>query len=48
MSGTWYIVIILLYLLVLTVFNFIRAKRIKSQEDFMVAGRTLEVASRKA
>jgi SSS family solute:Na+ symporter/sodium/proline symporter len=42
MSGTWYIVIILLYLLVLTVFNFIRAKRIKSQEDFMVAGRSLK------
>jgi SSS family solute:Na+ symporter/sodium/proline symporter len=42
MPGTWYIVIILLYLLVLTVFNFIRAKRIKSQEDFMVAGRSLK------
>jgi solute:Na+ symporter, SSS family len=42
MSGTWYIVIILLYLLVLTVFNFIRARRIKSQEDFMVAGRSLK------
>jgi SSS family solute:Na+ symporter/sodium/proline symporter len=42
MSGTWYIVIILLSLLVLTVFNFIRARRIKSQEDFMVAGRSLK------
>jgi len=42
MSGTWYMVIILLYLLVLTVFNFIRARRIKSQEDFMVAGRSLK------
>jgi SSS family solute:Na+ symporter len=42
MSGTWYILIILLYLLVLTVFNFIRARRIKNQEDFMVAGRSLK------
>jgi len=42
MSGTWYIIIILLYLLILTVFNFLRARRIKSQEDFMVAGRSLK------
>ena len=42
MSGTWYIVIILLYLLVLTVYNYIRARRIKSQEDCMVAGRSLK------
>jgi SSS family solute:Na+ symporter len=37
-----YLWIILAYLLVLTVFNFVRAKRIKSQEDFMVAGRSLK------
>ncbi len=37
-----YLSIILIYLLVLTVLNFIRARRVKSQEDFMVAGRTLK------
>jgi SSS family solute:Na+ symporter/sodium/proline symporter len=38
-----YLYIILAYLLVLTGFNFYRAKRIKSQEDFMVAGRKLNL-----
>jgi SSS family solute:Na+ symporter len=37
-----YLWIILAYLLVLTFFNFVRAKKIKSQEDFMVAGRSLK------
>ena len=37
-----YLYIILGYLLVLTAFNFIRARRVKSQEDFMVAGRSLK------
>jgi SSS family solute:Na+ symporter len=37
-----YLWIILGYLLVLTGFNFVRARRIKSQEDFMVAGRSLK------
>ena len=37
-----YLYIILAYLLVLTVLNFIRARRIKSQEQFMVAGRSLK------
>jgi len=37
-----YLYIILAYLLVLTVFNFLRARRVKSQEDFMVAGRSLK------
>ena len=37
-----YLWVILAYLLVLTFFNFIRAKKIKSQEDFMVAGRSLK------
>ena len=39
---TVYLYIILTYLLVLAALNFIRAKRIKSQEDFMVAGRSLK------
>jgi SSS family solute:Na+ symporter len=42
MPGTFYLIIILAYLLVLTGFNFVRAKRVKSQEDFMVAGRRLK------
>ena len=37
----YYLLIVLLYLLVLTVYNFYKAKRIKSQEDFMVAGRSI-------
>ncbi len=37
-----YLYIILAYLLVLTTLNFIRARRVKSQEDFMVAGRSLK------
>jgi SSS family solute:Na+ symporter/sodium/proline symporter len=37
-----YLYIILGYLLVLTAFNFLRARRIKSQEDFQVAGRSLK------
>jgi SSS family solute:Na+ symporter/sodium/proline symporter len=40
----FYLYIILAYLLVLTVINFIRSKRIKSQEDFMVAGRKLKTS----
>ncbi len=39
-----YLYIILLYLLVLTGLNFLRAKRVKSQEDFMVAGRSLKTS----
>ncbi len=38
----FYLYIILAYLLVLTTLNFIRARRVKSQEDFMVAGRSLK------
>jgi solute:Na+ symporter, SSS family len=37
-----YLYIILAYLLGLTVLNFIRSRRIKSQEQFMVAGRSLK------
>lgn len=36
-----YLWIILAYLIILTGFNFYRARRVKSQEDFMVAGRSL-------
>ena len=39
-----YLYIILAYLLVLTGFNFYRARRVKSQEDFMVAGRSLKTS----
>lgn len=38
---TFYIYIILAYLIVLMGFNFYRAKKVKDQEDFMVAGRSL-------
>ena len=37
-----YLYIILAYLLVLTALNFLRARRVKSQDDFMVAGRSLK------
>ena len=40
---SFYLYIILAYLLVLTAFNFLRARRVKSQEDFMVAGRKLSL-----
>lgn len=39
-----YLYIILAYLLVLTAFNFYRSRRVKSQEDFMVAGRRLKTS----
>ena len=39
-----YLYIILAYLMVLTGFNFYRARRVKSQEDFMVAGRKLKTS----
>jgi SSS family solute:Na+ symporter/sodium/proline symporter len=39
-----YLYVILAYLLVLTAFNFLRARRVKSQEDFMVAGRSLKTS----
>ncbi len=38
-----YLYVILAYLLVLTVFNFYRARQVKSQDDFMVAGRSLSL-----
>ena len=40
---TTYLYIILAYLLVLTVFNLYRARKIKNQDDMMVAGRSLGV-----
>ena len=39
----WYLWIILGYLLVLTGFNFYRARQVKTQDDFMVAGRSLSL-----
>jgi SSS family solute:Na+ symporter/sodium/proline symporter len=42
-SMTVYLWLILGYLAVLMALNFLRARRVKSQEDFMVAGRTLSV-----
>jgi SSS family solute:Na+ symporter len=40
---SYYLYIILAYLLVLMGFNFYRAKKVKDQEDFMVAGRKLSL-----
>jgi len=40
---TWYLWVILAYLLFLTAYNFYRARQVKSQEDFMVAGRKLSL-----
>ncbi len=37
----WYLWVVLAYLLVLLGFNFLRAKKVQSQDDFMVAGRKL-------
>src|SRR5512139_3093707 len=37
-----YLIIILAYLVALTVLNFYRARKVKSQEEFMVAGRSLK------
>jgi len=39
----WYVVIILIYLIALTIYNFYKARNVKSQEDMMVAGRSLGV-----
>ena len=38
-----YLLIILGYLLALTVYNFIKSRQVKSQDDFMVAGRSLSL-----
>ncbi len=40
---SWYLWVILGYLLVLTGFNFYRARQVKTQDDFMVAGRKLSL-----
>lgn len=39
-----YLYIILAYLLVLAGLNFYRSKRVKSQEDFTVAGRSVKTS----
>ena len=41
----WYLWVVLAYLLVLAGFNFLRARKVKSQEDFMVAGRQLSLTT---
>jgi solute:Na+ symporter, SSS family len=38
---SWYLYVILAYLLILAGFNIYRSQQVKSQEDFMVAGRKL-------
>ncbi|MBO8130649.1 MAG: hypothetical protein H0Z29_03905 [Candidatus Marinimicrobia bacterium] len=40
---SWYLYVILLYFLILTGFNFYRSKKVKTQDDFMVAGRKLNI-----
>jgi len=40
---TWFLLIILLYNLILLVLNIYRTKKVKSHEDFMVAGRSLSI-----
>ncbi|MDZ7372671.1 MAG: sodium:solute symporter family protein [candidate division KSB1 bacterium] len=40
---SWYLYVILLYLVVLTGLNFYRARRVRTQDDMMVAGRSLSV-----
>ncbi len=42
---SWYLWVILAYLLVLTGFNLYRSRQVKSQEDFMVAGRKLSLTT---
>ncbi len=44
-AGTmnWYIWIILIYLVGLAIYNFYKAKKIETQEDMMVAGRSLGI-----
>ena len=42
---SWYLWVILGYLLVLTGFNFYRSRQIKTQDDFMVAGRKLSLTT---
>src|SRR5512137_404767 len=42
---SWYLCVILAYLLVLAGFNFYRSRQIKTQDDFMVAGRKLSLTT---
>ena len=39
----WYVIIILAYLIALTIYNIWKSKAVHSQEDMMVAGRSLGV-----
>lgn len=45
MSNYIFLFVILAYLLVLTAFNFYRSRRVKTQDDFMVAGRKLSLTT---
>jgi SSS family solute:Na+ symporter len=45
MSSYVFLFVILAYLLVLTAFNFYRSRRVKTQDDFMVAGRKLSLTT---
>src|SRR5512147_1169475 len=40
---SYYLFIILAYLIVLAVFNIVKSRQVKTQEDMMVAGRSLGV-----
>ena len=40
---SWYLYVILAYLLVLAGFNFYKSRKVQSQDDFMVAGRDLSL-----
>jgi SSS family solute:Na+ symporter/sodium/proline symporter len=40
---SWYLWVILAYLFVLTGFNIVRSRRVKTRDDFMVAGRSLSI-----
>ncbi len=42
---TTYIVIIVAYLIALTIYNFMKARKVKSQDDMMVAGRSLGITT---
>lgn len=39
----WYVLIILGYLIVLAIYNFMQSRKVKNQDDMMVAGRSLGV-----
>ena len=40
---SWYVLVIFVYLVLLTIYNFRQSKKVKNQDDMMVAGRSLGV-----